>query len=98
MSELNQILKRLEKLDAIEDKVTAIDTAVRGDSSRGLVGIAEHVTSIKTEFVAHAKHDAIEFDKINTTISRAKWWIGGVTAAMGVFLVGAELIAKFVKI
>lgn len=78
MTEVERILERLDKLDAIEDRVKAIDVAVRGDKQLGLVGIAENVATLKKDFLEHKEHDTLEFEKINTQFSKAKAWFAGI--------------------
>lgn len=78
MTEVERILERLDKLDAIEDRVKAIDVAVRGDKQLGLVGIAENVATLKKDFLEHKEHDTLEFEKVNTQFSKAKGWFAGI--------------------
>lgn len=83
MEQLNLIL---QKLDALDGKVTAIDLSITGDPRRGVVGVKQHIEHIQQNFHDHSNDDKIQFAGIrneqvvtNKKFDNVKSWIAGAS-------------------
>ena len=88
-----QLASIFKELKSMNERVTAIDTAIQGDDERGLVGMKQHMSTFRSDLQMHIVDDAKQF----TMINRLKWAFGGMVA-LGTFCFGVgELISKFIK-
>lgn len=89
-----QILKKLEIMDG---KITAIDTALQGDESRGVLGIKQHIATLKDDFTEHTKSDEKQFNELKEKVSRAAWMFAGISLTVSGIFVIAGLIISYYK-
>ena len=108
MEQLQQILTKLDSMEikfgSMDDKITALDTAIRGDSERGVDGMKQHVVAIRKEFHNHTVSDTQQFSQITNNqyditekISKAKWWLAGAACAVTCFSGLISLALKYFK-
>lgn len=89
LDELQMIAGNIEK---IEQKLTAIDTSIQGDESRGVVGIRQHIRRLQKDLEDHTANDEKEFGDIKTLISRT----GGIIVGAGIVIGAVWTIITFV--
>ena len=96
-----EIFKRLRGL---QDTVTAIDVSIQGDEKRGVVGVRQHIQGINENFAAHQREDNVRFGKLeaNTSkvsqqMSKAKYWVMGAGAIIGIIWAIAKVLIEIVK-
>ena len=101
MEELKRIF---DKLDSMEDRIIAIDTSVRGDDSRGVIGMKQHMASIKDEFNSHTLSDTSRFksitevqEEIKETFSKVRWWLAGASFVVSSVVVIVGVSIKYWK-
>ena len=102
--ETELIDKIFKKLDSMEDRIIAIDTALTGDEPRGVLGMKQHVASLKEEFHNHTTSDSNQFQLLNdgqntikTTFNKVKYWLAGATAVVSAVMVVVGIAIKFWK-
>lgn len=88
MEHFELIMEKLEKMDA---KVTSIDLSITGDPLRGMLGMKQHVETLKTDFHDHVRTDADQFKKMDGVRS---WIAGAVFVAAGVVSVVVFVVNK----
>ncbi|CAB4218538.1 hypothetical protein UFOVP1605_32 [uncultured Caudovirales phage] len=101
---MEQLQKIFDKLESMEDRIIAIDTSVRGDDSRGVVGMKQHMASLKKEFHTHTLSDESQFNsitivqnEIKETFSKVRWWLAGASFIVSSVVVIVGVSIKYLK-
>ena len=96
-SEIAEKLERIfSKLDIMEDKVTVIDVAIRGNDEMGTDGMKQHIQGLQSEFDLHTQTDSKQFASINTNQTAFKYYVVGATAVLSAIVVVANIVVKFI--
>ena len=93
--------KIIRKLDAMEDRIIAMDTAIRGDEPRGVLGMKQHIEGLHKNFIDHVVSDTQQFKaltegqkSLNETISKVRWWVLGASAVFTLIVGAITVISK----
>lgn len=87
----------MDKLDAMDSKLSRVDLSITGDPERGVLGMKQHVQKLQVDFHDHTISDAQQFVKLE----KIKGWLAGAlfvaTAAVSGVVIFVNVYIKTVK-
>lgn len=78
-------------------KLDRIDTALQGDPENGVLGIKQHIETLRKDFEEHTAHDHTQFGSLNEKVSRATWTFAGISLTITAIITVAGLIIAYYK-
>lgn len=94
MEELKQIIAKLESMD---DRIKRVDTAICGDDEMGVIGMKQHVKSLREDFDHHIESDRKEFGELKGIVSKTKYWLMGAAAIITLLFTLTKFVSELGK-
>lgn len=95
LKELNDnVRKMMEQFTGLSKTVGAIDLSIRGDDSRGVMGMKQHMQTLQENLKEHTENDTIEFQKLNKTKNILWGIVLGVPTISGIVVWLVQQLSK----
>ena len=86
-----------EQYNEFRRKLDRIDVALQGDPVNGVLGIKQHIETLRTDFEEHTANDHKQFNGLNEKVNKAAWMFAGISLTVSSIIVVAGLIINYYK-